>query len=71
MYNFYTCKPSKDVGRVLDIKTVRMKDGQGVLGRKDKRLESQWQFSHGRECRDLDECGRNIHDCALNSKSGF
>ena len=35
------------------------------------RRNDQGMFSHGRECRDLDECGRNVHDCALNSKSGF
>ena len=35
------------------------------------RRNDQAMFSHGRECRDLDECGRNVHDCALNSKSGF
>ena len=74
-YNILIFKPSEAVTPQKHIRTHRLgeiyRGGNGLLAIDDEREDKQGQFAHGRECRDMDECALNIHDCALNSKSGF
>ena len=74
-YNILIFNPSEAVTPQKHIRTHRLgeiyRGGNGLLAIDDEREDKQGQFAHGRECRDMDECALNIHDCALNSKSGF